>query len=62
MYELQTEIEISPSLGRFWHPRPPLIYITDLKGKPGDEPDFPVLWAVTEGRATVPWGRVIELV
>jgi Putative metallopeptidase domain/VWA-like domain (DUF2201) len=39
-----------------------LIYLTDLEGEAGDEPGFPVLWAVAEGRATAPWGRVIELV
>ena len=28
-----------------------LIYLTDLEGDAGDEPAFPVLWAVPEGKA-----------
>lgn len=39
-----------------------LIYLTDLEGKAGDQPNFPVLWAVPEGRAEAPWGKIIELV
>src|SRR5882672_2519872 len=38
-----------------------LIYLTDLEGDAGDEPAFPVLWAVPEGEATAPWGKVVEL-
>jgi len=30
-----------------------LIYLTDLEGEAGDEPKYPVLWAVPEGRANV---------
>jgi predicted metal-dependent peptidase len=38
-----------------------LIYLTDLEGDAGNEPLFPVLWAVPEGLAKAPWGRLIEL-
>jgi predicted metal-dependent peptidase len=38
-----------------------LIYLTDLEGDAGDKPSFPVLWAVPEGKAEAPWGKVIEL-
>lgn len=38
-----------------------LIYLTDLEGESGNEPKYPVLWAVPEGGAIAPWGRVIEL-
>jgi predicted metal-dependent peptidase len=38
-----------------------LIYLTDLEGEAGNEPKYPVLWAVPEGRALAPWGRIIEL-
>jgi predicted metal-dependent peptidase len=38
-----------------------LIYLTDLEGDAGTEPRFPVLWAVPEGQAKAPWGRLIEL-
>jgi predicted metal-dependent peptidase len=38
-----------------------LIYLTDLEGDAGAEPAFPVLWAVPEGKAEAPWGKVIEL-
>jgi predicted metal-dependent peptidase len=38
-----------------------LIYLTDLEGDAGDEPAFPVLWAVPEGKAEAPWGKIIEL-
>ncbi len=38
-----------------------LIYLTDLQGTAGDEPSFPVLWALPEGRAEAPWGKIIEL-
>jgi hypothetical protein len=38
-----------------------LIYLTDLEGAAGDEPAFPVLWAVPEGKAKSPWGKIVEL-
>jgi len=38
-----------------------LIYLTDLEGDAGIEPTFPVLWAVPEGEAKAPRGKVIEL-
>ena len=38
-----------------------LIYLTDLEGEAGTEPKYPVLWAVPEGGATAPWGKIIEL-
>ncbi len=39
-----------------------LIYLTDLEGEAEDEPGFPVLWAVPEGRPHAPWRRVVELI
>ncbi len=38
-----------------------LIYLTDLEGEAGSAPSFPVLWAVPEGKAIAPWGKVVEL-
>ena len=38
-----------------------LIYLTDLEGEAGAEPVFPVLWAVPEGKAEAPWGKIVEL-
>jgi Putative metallopeptidase domain/VWA-like domain (DUF2201) len=38
-----------------------LIYLTDLQGDAGEEPAFPVLWAVPEGKAEAPWGKIVEL-
>ncbi len=38
-----------------------LIYLTDLEGEAGDAPKYPVLWAVPEGKANAPWGKIIEL-
>jgi predicted metal-dependent peptidase len=38
-----------------------LMYLTDLEGDAGDEPAFPVLWAVLEGKANAPWGKMVEL-
>ena len=38
-----------------------LIYLTDLEGEAGTKPSYPVLWAVPEGEATAPWGKIIEL-
>jgi len=39
-----------------------LIYLTDLQGNTGGEPPFPVLWAVPEGKAAAPWGKIVELI
>jgi predicted metal-dependent peptidase len=39
-----------------------LIYLTDLQGNTGDEPAFPVLWAMPEGKAAAPWGKIVELI
>ena len=39
-----------------------LIYLTDLEGDAGAEPPFPVLWAVPEGKAAAPWGKIVELI
>ena len=39
-----------------------LIYLTDLEGDAGDEPAFPVLWAVPEGKPEAPWGKIVELI
>lgn len=38
-----------------------LIYLTDLAGEAGKPPLFPVLWAVPEGNAIAPWGKIVEL-
>lgn len=38
-----------------------LIHLTDLAGIAGDQPAFPVVWAVPEGADAAPWGKVIEL-
>jgi predicted metal-dependent peptidase len=38
-----------------------LIYLTYLEGEAWSEPCFPVLWAVPEGKAEAPWGKIIEL-
>jgi predicted metal-dependent peptidase len=38
-----------------------LIYLTDLEGDAGEEPEFPVLWAVPEGNSAAPWGKIAEL-
>ncbi len=38
-----------------------LIYLTDLEGDAGDEAAFPVLWAMPEGKAEAPWGKIVEL-
>jgi hypothetical protein len=39
-----------------------LIYLTDLEGEAGDQPKFPVLWAIPEGRPRAPWGTLVELI
>src|SRR5262245_51949296 len=44
-----------------WKPDPH-IYLTDLEGDAGDEPAFPVLWAVPEGKAEAPWGKFVEMI
>jgi predicted metal-dependent peptidase len=38
-----------------------LIYLTDIEGDTGAEPAFPVLWAVPEGKADAPWGKMVDL-
>lgn len=38
-----------------------LVYLTDLFGEAGDEPDFPVIWAAHGICGTAPWGDVIKL-
>jgi hypothetical protein len=38
-----------------------LIYLADLEGDAGEEPTFPVKWAVPEGKSEAPWGKVVEL-
>src|SRR5262245_41432972 len=37
-----------------------LIYLTDMQGDAGDEPAFPVLWAVPEGKAEAPWVKIVS--
>lgn len=38
-----------------------LVYLTDLFGETGDEPDFPVIWAAHGICGTASWGDVIKL-
>jgi predicted metal-dependent peptidase len=38
-----------------------LVYLTDLYGEAGDEPDFPVIWTTHGAAGKVPWGEQIEL-
>jgi predicted metal-dependent peptidase len=38
-----------------------LIYLTDLYGETGDEPDFPVIWATHGIAGDAPWGEQIKL-
>lgn len=38
-----------------------LIYLTDLFGEAGHEPDFPVVWATHGVCGNAPWGAVIKL-
>ncbi len=39
-----------------------LVYLTDLYGEAGDEPDFPVIWACAPSSAgKAPWGERINL-
>jgi hypothetical protein len=39
-----------------------MIKIKPARRKLTDEPTFPVLWAVPEGKAAAPWGKIIELI
>ena len=38
-----------------------LVYLTDLYGETGDEPDFPVIWATHGTSGKAPWGDQINL-
>jgi predicted metal-dependent peptidase len=38
-----------------------LVYLTDLYGETGEEPDFPVIWATHGISGDVPWGEQIKL-
>lgn len=38
-----------------------LIYLTDLFGETGEEPDFPVIWAIHGISGNAPWGEQIKL-
>ena len=38
-----------------------LVYLTDLYGEAGDEPDFPVIWATHGVCGDAPWGEQIKL-
>jgi predicted metal-dependent peptidase len=38
-----------------------LVYLTDLFGETGDEPDFPVIWATHGVCGDAPWGEQIRL-
>ena len=38
-----------------------LVYLTDLFGETGDEPDFPVIWATHGVCGNAPWGEQIKL-
>ena len=38
-----------------------LVYLTDLFGETGSEPDFPVIWATHGVCGNAPWGDVIKL-
>ncbi len=38
-----------------------LVYLTDLYGDTGDEPDFPVIWATHGVAGNAPWGEQIKL-
>jgi hypothetical protein len=43
-----------------WRPDS-LIYLTDLQRDASDEPAFPVLWSVPEGKTEAPWGKIVKL-
>jgi predicted metal-dependent peptidase len=38
-----------------------LVYLTDLYGETGDEPDFPVIWTTHGAAGTAAWGEQIHL-
>ena len=38
-----------------------LVYLTDLYGETGEEPDFPVIWATHGVAGDAPWGEQIKL-
>ena len=38
-----------------------LVYLTDLYGEAGEEPDFPVIWATHGIAGDAPWGEQIKL-
>ena len=38
-----------------------LVYLTDLYGETGDEPDFPVIWATHGAAGNAAWGEQINL-
>lgn len=38
-----------------------LVYLTDLYGETGDEPNFPVIWAIYGAAGKAPWGEQINL-
>ena len=38
-----------------------LVYLTDLYGETGEEPDFPVIWATRGAAGKAPWGEQISL-
>ena len=38
-----------------------LVYLTDLYGETGEEPDFPVIWATHGIAGDAPWGEQIKL-
>lgn len=38
-----------------------LVYLTDLFGDTGDEPDFPVIWATHGVCGNAPWGEQVKL-
>ena len=38
-----------------------LVYLTDLYGETGEEPDFPVIWATHGAAGTAAWGEQIKL-
>jgi VWA-like domain (DUF2201) len=53
--------DFSPAIAEAakWEPDLP-IYLTDLEGEAGEEPTFPVLWAVPEGKAMRPGARLLS--
>lgn len=55
--------DFKPAIERAGRFRPDaMVYLTDLMGDCGEEPRFPVLWALLPGLAeTPPWGKVLTL-